>query len=262
MEPIAAAAIPERISRPGYLVDQWWQIYRRLPEPSRSCAKICEPIDYRAADHENTAFAYNEARLRPGLSSATRTQLGRQATLFFGMRNETVNAFHACLNATHVTPQAQRSARRAEPIPAQCEAFNAETLWERWCKSFDDFANSTLLPIFRRAYNTSSNNHLPPNTVLSIQVLTKVYANGKSVPNGGAYNNLPPAIVDQIRNEIKKFKFSPFPAKIANPPLWQDVEFKWSGTYTGQSGSPFVSYSDTKFKMNCEDFYKYNKMKE
>lgn len=256
----APAAIPEHISRTGYLVDQAWQIYRRLPATWRSCARICEPIDYRAADHENTAFAFQQARLRPGLSSETRARLQRQEILFFGMRNETVNAFRDCLDATHVAPP--RAMSRADPIPGSCETYNAQTVWERWCKSFDDFANATLLPIFRKAYDTSATNHLPAGTELSIQVLTRVYADGKSTPGSWTAYGIPSAIADQIRSKLKAYKFAPYPAQIANPPLWQDVDFRWSGRYTGQSSSPFVSYSTAKFKMNCEDFYKYDKLKE
>ena len=68
--PQCAAASPERISKPSFIVDQLWQRYRGLTPEHRCCAKPCEPLVRYAAKVEENAFALNDVARNPKVSKA------------------------------------------------------------------------------------------------------------------------------------------------------------------------------------------------
>jgi hypothetical protein len=143
-EPPPLCSDREHLGRPTFLVDQAWQIYRRMEQssPQRvgwcSCAKRCEPIDKLAADYEEVAFQAGDASRNLSLPAEERKRYADLSGEMFGRRNAAVADFRGCLDATR--PPLSPRITAADPLPANCEfvELSLKQRWKLWCDEFEN----------------------------------------------------------------------------------------------------------------------------
>jgi hypothetical protein len=221
---LSAAAKPKYCSRRehlgvrGQLVDQAWVIYRRIEisSPDRvgwcACARRCEPIDELAAAYEASAYAAREASRNLSLSSDERNDLIEKSIELFGERNDAVESFNGCIDATR-PPLRQRDAGATldslrKPIPGSCKKVELALRdeWKLWC---DDFVKQwqPIAQRFRDKFRTA------PDGRYWIQVPLRATKAGKLSLNGRpGFFGVSTKVRDDFAEEIAAIGIAPFPS--------------------------------------------------
>jgi hypothetical protein len=209
----------EHLGREGFLVDQAWQAYRRLERSSSlrvgwcGCAKQCETIDKQAAEYEKIAFQAKAASVDPGIAPEEREEYGKLSTKMFAERNETVEEFRACLDATRPPLSPPMSvALRGSQIPGGCTKVQ-NGAWEKWCSKVNDQMRSIYAEFFLE-FN-------PKKTGLySIEVPLRATPDGKLKIHGTpGWNGLTDEQLKYYRKKIAGVQIGPFP-KGSKLPEW------------------------------------------
>ena len=131
--PQCPPASPAQISKPGFLVDQLWQRYRKLTPEGRCCSKPCEPMERYNAKVEANALALDSLSRDPRVPSDQRHQLYLDAQTMFRLRNDIGVDFRECLVDTRVitAPGGAKSCNGPSIDPSSLR-------WYAWCGDFAD----------------------------------------------------------------------------------------------------------------------------
>jgi hypothetical protein len=200
----------EHLGEEGFLVDQAWQAYRRLERSSPlrvgwcGCAKQCERIDKQAAEYEKIAFQAKAASVDPGIPPEQREEYGELSIEMFGERNETVEEFRACLDATRPPLSPPMSvALRGSKIPGGCT--KVRTAWDDWC----DKINDQMKPIYSEFYLQFQ---VKKTGRYSIAVPLRASPDGTIKIHGQTgWNGLTSKQIKEYRDKIAAVKAGPFP---------------------------------------------------
>lgn len=232
------AVSPTRISTKGLVVDQAWQRYRKLPDPQRCCARVCEPFDKVAARIEYNALDLYAIATNPRVPQSVRSQALRDANAQFKLRYDLAQDFTACTNDMRQAPgRTTQSAARGGTCNAPDDPLGLA--WAKWCdgfyKAYEEFEQ-----ILRE--------RVPDNVIGTFKITSdyfKVRADGTVDPTTVSIltgsTKLPPgATAAPFIQKIRSLKLGAFPANSGQPQAW--MQFVSQTTRApGPPGGPLTS---------------------
>lgn len=203
--PQCPAASPAQISKPGFLVDQLWQRYRKLSPEGRCCSKPCEPMERYNAKVEANALALDAVSRDLRVSAEQRHQAYLDAQTMFRLRNDIGQDFRECLVDTRVltAPNGTKSCNGPSIDPASLA-------WYVWCSAYDDrFAQ------FRKLLATTVGTSAGSWRVQSNYF--RIRPDGVVDPGSFSINPYPASVLPAgktttaFKNLIGSLRFPPFP---------------------------------------------------
>ncbi|MFO1035510.1 MAG: hypothetical protein U1E45_01580 [Geminicoccaceae bacterium] len=224
------------ISQPGYQVNQAWQIYRRLPAPWCSCAKVCEPIGRLAAKYEAAFLIANAASRDIKRPIEERRRYAAQAHALIVARGTNLTSFRNCQLAMKPPPQ-PHAVPSGEPVELCASKNVVLTLadqWRLWCAKWESG--------FTEVWKKYDVDRRLPNSSYVISVKMVARNDGKTWSNGGSFTKgFPQNVARDIQNDLLAIKMPAF------PPGSSIAKYSWTSTFEFAHGVPRV-IPDTPFK--------------